>query len=53
VGEKSLLCFFQETILKQVKEVMQQWHGLQLLPQDESIFSKINVAELMTQLKLN
>jgi hypothetical protein len=52
MGQQSVLCYFQESILRQVRELMHVKHDLQLLPQDENIFKKIDPAELI-QLKLN
>jgi hypothetical protein len=52
VGQQSMLGYFQESILRQVRELMRVRHDLQLLPQDENIFKTIDPAELI-QLKLN
>lgn len=53
IGERSLLTYFQESILEQVSELLQQRHGLQLLPQDEANYKSEDICDLMSQLKLN
>jgi hypothetical protein len=50
IGEKSLLTYFQESILDQVSELLQQRHGLQLLPQDEANYKSEDICNLMSQL---
>jgi hypothetical protein len=51
--EQSVLCYFEQAILRQVKNLLQQRHNLQLEQQDENVFIKIDPAELLQQLKLD
>jgi hypothetical protein len=53
VGQQTVLAYFQESILRQVEELLQQRHGLQLQQQDKEIFQQtVDLAQLIQQLKL-
>lgn len=51
LGEKSVLCYFQETILTKVRNLMFERHHLLLDAQDEKIYKAIDPAALI-QFKL-
>ena len=51
LGEKSVLCYFQETILTKVRNLMFERHHLLLEAQDEDIFKAIDPTALI-QFKL-
>jgi len=51
LGEKSTLCYFQETIFGEVEELMLRKHNLALDAQDEQLFKVIDVTELLPQFK--
>ena len=50
LGEESTLCFFQEAIFKQVKELLLV-HGCRLSPEDEARFKTMNSNELLQSKK--
>lgn len=49
LGEKTVLCHFQEYILKQVRTLMYKKHGLLLHPQDEKIFRQIDTVDFLCE----
>jgi hypothetical protein len=51
LGEKSVLCYFQETILRKVRNLMFERHHLLLEAQDEDVFKAIDPTALI-QFKL-
>lgn len=53
VGETSLLCFFQESILGQVRALFRNQHNLELLEGDETAFRMFKLQEKMSQLSID
>ena len=51
IGEKSLLCYFQESILTEVADLLYQRHGLKMTQQDVNIFEGIDICEMMSKLR--
>ena len=47
LGELSVLCYFQESILRQVRNLMYERHHLLLEWQDENVFKTIDTEELI------
>ena len=46
LGEKTVLCYFQESLIKQVRKLMDE-HHLSLEPQDEKVFKMIDTEEFI------